>query len=92
MACGFVANVGQFAAARVLLGVGEAPNFPTGGRVVRDWFSLRERGFATGVFNGASYMGPGIAAPLLTLLMLMWGWRWMFAIMGVLGLGVAVLW
>lgn len=92
LACGFVANVGQFAAARVLLGVGEAPNFPTGGRVVRDWFSLRERGFATGVFNGASYIGTGIAAPLLTLLMLMWGWRWMFAIMGVLGLGVCVLW
>jgi hypothetical protein len=29
-----------------MLGVGEAPNFPTSGRVVRDWFSLRERGAA----------------------------------------------
>ena len=90
--CGFVANVGQFAAARVLLGVGEAPNFPTGGRVVRDWFTLRERGFASGVFNSASYIGTGIAAPLLTFLMLAYGWRWMFSIMGALGLGVAVLW
>ncbi len=90
--CGLVATVGQFAAARVLLGIGEAPNFPTGGRVVRDWFHARERGFASGVFNSASYIGTGIAAPLLTFLMLSFGWRWMFAIMGMLGLGAAVLW
>nr|WP_295741585.1 MFS transporter [uncultured Acidocella sp.] len=90
--CGFVVNIGQFAAARVLLGIGEAPNFPTGGRVVRDWFNLRERGMATGIFNGASYVGTGLAPPLLTFLMLGWGWRWMFSIMGALGLGAALLW
>ena len=90
--CGFVSNVTQFAIARVLLGIGEAPNFPTGGRVTRDWFNLRERGFATGIFNGASYLGTGIAAPLLTFLMLSFGWRWMFSIMGVVGLGAALLW
>ena len=90
--CGLVTSVAQFAAARVLLGIGEAPNFPTGGRVVRDWFHLRERGFASGVFTSASYIGTAIAAPLLTFLMLSFGWRWMFAIMGVLGLGAAALW
>jgi len=90
--CGLVATVGQFAAARVLLGIGEAPNFPVGGRVVRDWFQVRERGFASGVFASGSYIGTGVAAPVLTFLMLSFGWRWMFAIMGVLGLGVAVLW
>jgi MFS family permease len=90
--CGFVTSATQFAIGRILLGIGEAPNFPTGARVVRDWFHVRERGFATGVFNSASYIGTGIAAPLLTFLMLSFGWRWMFAIMGVLGLGAAVLW
>ena len=92
LVCGLVTSAAQFAVARVLLGIGEAPNFPAGGRVVRDWFHLRQRGMATGVFNSASYIGTGIAAPLLTLLMLSFGWRWMFAIMGVLGLGAAVLW
>ena len=92
LACGLVTSTAHFFAARVLLGVGEAPQFPTGARVVRDWFNVRDRGGATGIFNSASTLGTGLAAPLLTSLMLLFGWRWMFIIMGALGLGVAVLW
>jgi MFS family permease len=90
--CGLVANFGQFIAARVLLGMGEAPQFPTGARVVRDWFNVRQRGGATGIFNSASTLGNAIAAPLLTGLMLTFGWRWMFIIMGLAGLVVAAIW
>ncbi|RYE91560.1 MAG: MFS transporter, partial [Oxalobacteraceae bacterium] len=36
-----VGSFGQFFAARLLLGCGEAPQFPTGTRVVRDWFNWR---------------------------------------------------
>jgi sugar phosphate permease len=89
---GLVQNFGQFFGARILLGVGEAPQFPTGARVVRDWFNQRDRGLATGVFNCASSLGTAIAAPLLTYLMLSFGWRVMFVIMGVAGLIVATLW
>jgi sugar phosphate permease len=89
---GLVQNFGQFFGARVLLGVGEAPQFPTGARVVRDWFNQRDRGLATGVFNCASSLGTAIAAPLLTYLMLSFGWRVMFVVMGVAGLIVAALW
>ena len=35
--------------ARLLLGIGEAPQFPTGARVVRDPFNPRDRGLATRV-------------------------------------------
>jgi sugar phosphate permease len=38
---GLVQGFGQFFGARLLLGVGEAPQFPTCARVVRDWFNLR---------------------------------------------------
>jgi sugar phosphate permease len=89
---GLVQNFTQFFGARVLLGLGEAPQFPTGARVVRDWFNQRDRGLATGVFNCASSLGTAIAVPLLTYLMLSFGWRMMFVIMGVAGLIVAALW
>ena len=86
---GFVTSFAQFTGARVLLGLGEAPHFPTCARVMRDWFNVRQRGTATGIWNCASTLGTAISAPLLTALMLGFGWRWMFAIMGVAGLGVA---
>jgi len=89
---GLVGNFGQFFGARVLLGIGEAPQFPAGARVARDWFNTRDRGLATGIFNCASSLGTAIAVPLLTLLMLSFGWRWMFVIMGVAGLAVAAVW
>src|SRR6201996_5880036 len=89
---GLVRNFGEFFGARVLLGLGEAPQFPTGARVVRDWFNQRDRGLATGIFNCASSLGTAIAVPLLTYLMLSFGWRTMFVIMGVAGLVVAAAW
>jgi MFS family permease len=89
---GLVQGFGQFFSARILLGIGEAPQFPTGARVVRDWFNPRDRGLATGVFNCASSLGTAIAVPLLTFLMLALGWRWMFIIMGVAGLAMAAVW
>jgi sugar phosphate permease len=89
---GLVHGFGQFFGARVLLGIGEAPQFPTCARVVRDWFNQRDRGLATGVFNCASSLGTAIAVPLLTFLMLAFGWRTMFMVMGVAGLVVAAVW
>ena len=89
---GFVQGFGQFFGARLLLGIGEAPQFPTGARVVRDWFHPRDRGLATGIFNCASSLGTAIAVPLLTFLMLSYGWRVMFMIMGVAGLAMAAIW
>jgi MFS family permease len=91
-AAGFVVGFGQFWWARVFLGVGEAPQFPTGARVVSDWFNVRDRGFPTGVFNSASSVGPALAPPILTGLMLAFGWRAMFITMGIVGLVVAAIW
>jgi Cu/Ag efflux pump CusA len=36
--------------------------------------------------------GPTIAPPLLTVLMISFGWRWMFVSMGLLGIVVAIVW
>ncbi|GAB2554462.1 MFS transporter [Nocardia heshunensis] len=91
-AAGAAGSFGAFAAARVVLGVGEAPQFPSGIRVIRDWFNVRSRGTATGIVNCSSTLGTAIAGPLLTGLMLGLGWRWMFVVMAVAGLVIAALW
>jgi MFS family permease len=89
---GITVTFGEFVAARVMLGFGEAPQFPSGIRVVRDWFNVRARGTATGIINCSSTLGTAIAGPLLTVLMLTFGWRWMFVLMAIAGLIVAAPW
>src|ERR1700758_3556375 len=66
---GLVTSFAQFSIARVFLGLGEAPMFSSCVRVVRDWFSPRQRGLAMGICNSTSSLGPCIAPPILTLLM-----------------------
>ncbi len=89
---GLVRSYGVFIVARLALGVGEAPLFPGGARVVRDWFGIRQRGFATGLCQSASSLGNFVAVPLLTFLMLRLSWRWMFLIVGAAGVVLAAVW
>lgn len=92
VACGLVNSFSQFMVARAILGVGEAPQFPAGAKVVSEWFNVGERGKPTGMIVASSCIGPCIAPPLLTALMLAFGWRWMFIITGLLGIVVAIGW
>ncbi len=92
VAVGFVGTLGQFVWTRVFLGIGESPQFPLGARVVRNWYNVRDRGVPTGIFNSASTLGPAIAPPLLTALMIGLGWRWMFIVIGLAGLVIGLVW
>jgi sugar phosphate permease len=92
-AVGLVANMTQFVVARVVLGVGEAPTFTAAVRVIREWHTSRHRSLPTGICCSApSSIGPLIAPPLLTWLMLSFGWRWMFVILGIVGVLAALVW
>ena len=90
--CGRINSLAAFIGARVLLGIGESPQFPTAARVVSDWFPVEKRGFPTGVFNSASPLGTAIAPPLVSVMLVAWGWRAVFVVLGAAGLLVAVLW
>ncbi len=89
---GLAQSLTQLVATRAVLGVGEAPQFPAGAKVISEWFTPRERGLPTGIFVASSCIGPAIAPPILTVIMLAFGWRPMFLIMGALGVIVAIGW
>lgn len=88
----FVTGLGPFIAARVALGLGESPMYIGGTRICADWFALRERAVPISLFNASSALAPALAPPLLTLLMLAFGWRGMFFAAGLAGLAVAAAW
>lgn len=89
---GMVTTFPQLMAARIVLGVGESPQLPTGVKVVNDWYNVRERGVPMGIVNMSGALGPAIAPPLLTMIMLYLGWRYMFIALGVLGIVVSFVW
>jgi sugar phosphate permease len=88
----FVGSFAQFIAARVGLGLGESPMYVGGTRVCADWFALKERALPIAIFNSSSALAPAFAPPLLTWLMVAFGWRTMFLIVGLAGFCIAVLW
>ncbi|WP_260703074.1 MFS transporter [Edaphobacter flagellatus] len=92
MLTGFVRGLPTFLFLRVLLGVGEAPFYPAGIRSIREWFSPATRGRATATMNSAQTLGLSFAPPLLTVIMVHFGWRTMFILLGASGLVVAALW
>ncbi|HVY16671.1 MAG TPA: MFS transporter [Rhodopila sp.] len=91
-AAGFVGSYLQFILTRAFLGVGEAPVFPTASRVTKDWYHETDQALRVGIWNGASSFGTAIAPALLTPVMLIYGWRWMFMLMAVIGFIFAGVW
>ena len=82
---GFVQSVRGFAAARLLLGFGESGNFPAAVKATAEWFPVRERAFAVGLFNSGSTVGAIIAPLIVPWIALTLGWRAAFILIGVLG-------
>ncbi|OWK47202.1 MFS transporter [Fimbriiglobus ruber] len=77
-------------AVRFLFGAGEAGAFPNAARVIARWFPVHERGRVQGVMLAAAQFG-GIAAPTAAAgLIETLGWRWSFALFGMLGVVWAV--
>jgi sugar phosphate permease len=75
-------SIGGFFAARLLLGIGEAPTFPANAKAIGNWFPSHERSFATSIFDGAAKFASAIGVPLIGILLLKVGWRWSFAVTG----------
>jgi ACS family hexuronate transporter-like MFS transporter len=70
---------------RFLLGIGEAGNWPGAVKVVAEWFPAEERSLASGIFNSGSAAGAILAPPVIAFLLLKFGWRSAFVMVGCLG-------
>ncbi|MDE2404578.1 MAG: MFS transporter [Sphingomonadales bacterium] len=86
MAGGISRSLGQFFAARLALGLFEAPNAPSAAAVLAKWFPRDKRGLPISLVFSGGQLGALLGPPLLTVLMLTFGWRSMFLICGVTGL------
>ena len=76
------ASLGIF---RGLLGVAEAGNWPGAVKNNSEWFPIKERALAQGIFNAGAGIGSIVAAPTVAELYGVYGWRVTFVIIGVLG-------
>jgi MFS family permease len=91
-ATSMVGTFWELVALRLMLGVAESTLFPTGLAWIAKHVDERQRGLAAGIFVSGSKWGPAIASPLATWLILGYGWRTMFFLLGAGGLVWVIPW
>ena len=81
-----------FVSIRFLFGAGEAVVYPASNQFVSRWIPSQERGIANGwIFAGVG-AGAGLSPPLITFVMLHYGWRSSFWVCAAIGLVVGLVW
>jgi MFS transporter, ACS family, glucarate transporter len=81
-----------FISIRFLLGAGEAVVYPASNQFVARWIPENERGLANGwIFAGVG-AGAGLSPPLITYIMLHFGWRSSFLACAIIGLLAGAVW
>ncbi len=78
----FMTTTRQFALMRIPLGIGEAGTYPAALAAASQWFNLRERALAIGIFNAGANFGAIITPLLVPALALGWGWQSAFIVTG----------
>lgn len=66
--------------------------FPASNRLVASWISSQERGLANGLILAGLGADAGATPPLITFILLQYGWRWSFLICALLGGGAGLAW
>lgn len=77
---------------RFCLGMGEAVVYPATNCIVARWIPHSERGVANGIIFCGVGFGAGITPPLITYLLLTYGWREAFWVSAVLGVAAGAVW
>jgi sugar phosphate permease len=78
--------------ARIGLGLAEAPIAIASITAINNWFPPREKGLAGGIFMASTKLGPVIVPPLGALVIVAFGWHWVFILFAIPGLLLPFLW
>jgi ACS family D-galactonate transporter-like MFS transporter len=89
---GAIGNVGMLLVARLGVGTAEAPCFPANSRVLVTWFPQRMRARANSVYSVGMYFGIAFMSPLLFWFTVTFGWRLLFASVGLIGVLYGLIW
>ena len=77
---------------RFALGAGESTMYPATSQFVERWFPVRERGKANGIIFGGVGVGSGLTPPLVTAIVVHYGWRASFWFSALVGLIAGAVW
>jgi ACS family glucarate transporter-like MFS transporter len=89
---GAARNAIQLLILRFLFGVGEAGAFPGAAQAFFRWLPVKDRGLAHGINFSGSRLGAAFSLFLMPWLILRIGWRWTFAVNGLIGIVWATIW
>ena len=81
-----------FMAARVALGLAEGGNFPAAIKTVAEWFPVKERALATGLFNAGTNAGAILCPLAVPWMFARWGLPMTFYVTGALGFAWVAAW
>jgi len=88
----FAKGVVSFSFFRSMLGISEAGNWPGAAKGNAEWFPIKERAFAQGLFNSGAAIGGIVAIPTIAFLTVYFSWQMIFVIIGLIGLLWLVPW
>jgi MFS transporter, ACS family, glucarate transporter len=77
---------------RFALGAGEATMYPATSQFVERWFPVTERGKANGFIFAGVGLGSGLTPPLVTAIILHYGWRASFWFSAAVGVAAGLVW
>jgi MFS transporter, ACS family, D-galactonate transporter len=89
---GVVRSFDTLIAARIGVGVFEAPCFPANSRILATWFPQHERARANAVYSFGQYVGLGFLSVPLFWITQRYGWRVLFFLVGGCGVLFGVIW
>ncbi|MGG4156611.1 MFS transporter [Peribacillus muralis] len=77
---------------RMLIGIAEAPGYPSNAKIATLWFPNNERARATSIYSSGQYIGLAIFTPLLSLMVAKINWESVFFVTGAVGIMFGVIW